>query len=115
MTHSTVPESPRTMIDSLESIKTLCIEKGHVKARANKAKATEAYKTIDDPVPRKCMQEESSKKGATKKERSANYCGMSKAADGSFNTHNTAECCRFEKDGTPKASSVKPFNSTNKP
>jgi len=34
-THSTVPKSPRAMIDSLESIKTLFVKKGHEKARAN--------------------------------------------------------------------------------
>ena len=43
MTRTTVPESARAMIDSLESIETLFVEKGHEKVRANKAnKATEA-------------------------------------------------------------------------
>ena len=42
VTHSTVPKSARAMIDSLESIETLFVEKGDEKARANKAKATEA-------------------------------------------------------------------------
>jgi len=54
-------------------------------------------------------------KGAPKKSRSAKYCRMCKAAGGSFNTHNTSECRRFEKDGTLKASSVKPFDSAKKP
>jgi hypothetical protein len=40
---------------------------------------------------------------------------MRKAAGGSFNTHDTAECCRFEQDNTPKESSVKPLSSTKKP
>ena len=34
-THSTVPESPRAKIDSLESIETLFVNKGHEKAKAN--------------------------------------------------------------------------------
>ncbi len=115
LTHITVPESPRAMIDSLESIKTLFVGKGHKKARAKKAKATEAYKAIGDRVPRKGKQEGGSKKGAPKKGHSAKYCRMCKAAGGSFNTHNTAKCRRFEKDGKPKASSVKPFDSVKKP
>jgi hypothetical protein len=35
--------------------------------------------------------------------------------NGSFTTHNTAECCRFEKDGSPKDRLVKPFDSLKKP
>jgi hypothetical protein len=31
------------------------------------------------------------------------------------NTHDAAECRRFEKDSTPKARSVKPFDSAKKP
>ena len=67
------------------------------------------HKAIGDRVPRKHAQEGSSKKGAPKKGHSAKYCRMCKTAGGSFYTytHNTAECQRFEKVGTPKASSVK--------
>ena len=83
------------MMDSMESIKTLFIKKGHEKARANKDKTTEAYKAIGDRVPRKQVQEGSSKKGAPKKGHSAKYCRMFKTAGGSFYTHNTAECQRF--------------------
>ena len=85
--------------------------------RANKAKATEAYKAIGNRLPRMRTQEGGSKKGAPKKGCSTKYCRMRmcKAAGGSFNTHDTTECRRFEKDGTPKASSVKPFDSAKKP
>ncbi len=57
MTHSAVPESARAMIDSLESVQTLFIKKGHGNARANKAKATDAYKAIGNRMPRKRAQE----------------------------------------------------------
>ncbi len=66
-------------------------------------------------MSRKRVQEGSSKKGAPKKGRSAKYCRMCKAAGGSFNTHDTAECRGFEKDGTPKSRSIKPFDSAKKP
>ncbi len=35
--------------------------------------------------------------------------------NGSFTTHNAAECRRFEKDGSPKDWLVKPFDSAKKP
>jgi hypothetical protein len=35
--------------------------------------------------------------------------------NGPFTTHDTAECCRFEKDGSPKNRLVKPFDSIKKP
>ena len=35
--------------------------------------------------------------------------------NGSFTTHDTAECCRFEKDGSPKDRLAKPFDSAKKP
>jgi hypothetical protein len=38
-----------------------------------------------------------------------------KAVKGSFTTHDTAECRRFEKDGSPKDRLVKPFDSIKKP
>ncbi len=35
--------------------------------------------------------------------------------NGSFTTRNTAECRRFEKDGSPKDRLAKPFDSVKKP
>jgi hypothetical protein len=35
--------------------------------------------------------------------------------NGSFTTHDTAECRRFEKDGSPKDRLAKPFDSVKKP
>ncbi len=46
-------------MDSLESIKTLFIKKGHEKARANMAKTTEAYKAIGHRMPRSKLEERS--------------------------------------------------------
>jgi len=60
------------MIDALESIDTLFVERGNEKAKANKAKATEAYKAIGDCVPRKGRKSEAPT-GPPKKGRSAKY------------------------------------------
>ena len=40
---------------------------------------------------------------------------MCKAVGKPFVTHNTTECRRFNKDGSPKDRLTKPFDSTKKP
>jgi hypothetical protein len=50
-----------------------------------------------------------------KKGRTAKYCKWCKAVNGSFTTHDTTECRRFEKDGSSKDRLVKPFDSIKKP
>jgi hypothetical protein len=49
-----------------------------------------------------------------KKVRSAKYCKWCKAADGPFTTHDTIECRRFTKDGSPKDKPTKPFDPAKK-
>ncbi len=66
-------------------------------------------------VPKKHAHGGGSNRGAPKKGCSAKYCKWCKTVNGPYITHNTIECHRFEKDGTPKDKPVKPFNSTKKP
>jgi hypothetical protein len=112
--HKTVPELPRAMLQDLENIEKLFVEKYNEKAQANKAKAVTAPTTAVH-VPRKRAQEGISGKGGPKKGRSAKYCKWCKAADGPFTTHDTIKCCRFAKDGSPKDKPTKPFNAAKKP
>ncbi len=114
LTHKTVPESPRAMLQDLKNIKKLFVEKYNEKARANKAKAATAPQTAER-VPKKRAHGRGSDRGAPKKGRSAKYCKWCKMANGPYTTHNTIKCCRFEKDGMPKDKPVKPFDSTKKP
>ena len=51
--HKTVPESPRTMLPSLEKIEKFFFKKYNDKANANKARATAAPKASEVCVPRK--------------------------------------------------------------
>jgi hypothetical protein len=51
------------MLQDLENIKKLFVEKYNVKAQANKAKAATTPKT-DERVPRKCMHGGGSDRGA---------------------------------------------------
>jgi hypothetical protein len=111
--HKTIPESPRAMLVDLENIKKMQVEKYNKKAKASKAKAASASAELR--VPKKRVNAGGADKGTPKKGRNAKYCKWCKAANGSFTTHDTAECHRFEEDGSPKDKLVKPFDSAKKP
>jgi hypothetical protein len=111
--HKTIPESPRAMLVDLENIEKMQVEKYNEKAKASKTKAASAMAELR--VPKKRANAGGADKGAPKTGRTAKYCKWCKAANGSFTTHDTAECCRFEKDGSPKDRLVKPFDSAKKP
>jgi hypothetical protein len=113
LTHKTVPESPHAMLQDLENIEKLFVERYNEKARANKAKAATAPKA-GEHVPRKGKREGGPLKGTPKKGRSAKFCKWCKAADGPFTTHDTIECRRFAKDGSPKDKPSKPFDPAKK-
>jgi hypothetical protein len=113
LTHKTVPESPRAMLLDLENIEKMQVEKYNEKAKASKAKVATA--TAELRVPKKRANGGGSDRGATKKGRTAKYCKWCKAVNGSFTTHDTAECCRFEKNGSPKDRLIIPFDSVKKP
>jgi len=101
------------MLVDLENIEKMKVKKYNKKAKASKAKAASASAELC--VPKKQANAGGTDKEAPKKGRTAKYCKWCKAANGSFTTHNTAECRRFEKDGSPKDRLVKPFDSVKKP
>ena len=41
-----------------------------------------------------------------KSPRDAKHCALCKQHGGAYNTHNTGECRKYEKDGTPKKSEI---------
>jgi hypothetical protein len=112
--HKTVLESPCTMLQDLENIEKLFVEKNKKKAQANKAKAATAPK-MAERVPKKRVHGGGSNQGAPKKGRSAKYCKWCKMANGPYTTHDAIKCRRFKKDSTPKNKPVKPFDSAKKP
>ncbi len=112
--HKTVPELPCAMLQDLKNIKKLFVEKYNKKAQANKAKAATAPK-MAARMPKKRAHGGGSDRGAPQKGYSAKYCKWCKNANRPYTTHNTIECHRFEKDGTPKDKPVKPFDSAKKP
>jgi hypothetical protein len=97
----------------LKNMEKMQVEKYNEKAKASKAKAATALAELR--VPKKRVNAGGANKGTPKKGCTAKYCKWCKAANGSFTTQDTAECRRFEKDGSPKDRLVKPFNSAKKP
>ena len=95
LTHKTVPELLRAMLQDLENIEKLFVEKYNEKAQANKAKAATAPKTAER-VPKKHGHGGGSNIGAFQKGRSAKYCKWCKNANGPYATHNTIKCHRFK-------------------
>jgi hypothetical protein len=73
-------------------------------------------KLAGDHVPRKGKRAHGggTNKGNPKKGRADKFCKWCKGVDGPFTTHNTTECCRFNKDGSQKDRPTKPFDSAKK-
>jgi len=117
MTHPIVPESPRAILLDLENLEKVFVKKSNEAAQANKAKVAAAAKTTGEHVPRKGKRAHGGgpEKGTPKKGRTDKFCKWCKAVDGPFTTHNTTECRRFDKDGSPKDRLTKPFDSSKKP
>ncbi len=102
------------MLLDLKNINKLFVERYNEKVGANKAKAASATKAAELRMLKK-RANEGGPKGAPKKGRSAKYCKWCKVADGPFTTHDTSECRRFSKDGSPKDKPTKPFDTAKKP
>jgi hypothetical protein len=114
LNHKTVPELTRSMLHDLETIEKVFVEKNNKKAKASGAKAgTAPHKGAS--VPRKKGKGGGSGGPAPRKARTAKYCKHCKVVDGPYQTHNTIDCCRFDKDGKEVGKPHKPFDSTKKP
>ena len=117
LTHALVPKSPRAILVDLKNIEKLLAEQANKAARANKATVAATAKLAGEQVPRKGKRTHGGgpEKGTPKKGRTDKFCKWCKAVDGSFTTHNTTECRRFNKDGSQKDRLTKPFDSSKKP
>jgi hypothetical protein len=81
------------------------------------AKVAATAKLAGERVPRKGKRTHGGgpEKGTPKKGRTDKFCKWCKAVGKPFMTHNTAECRRFNKDGSQKDRLTKPFDSAKKP
>jgi len=115
LNHTTVPESTRSMLHDLENIEKIYVEKNNEKAKASAAKAgTAPQKGLS--VPRKKGKRGGESGGAPpKRARTAKHCKHCKAASGPYQTHNTIDCRRFDKDGKEIGKPWKPSDPAKKP
>ncbi len=95
----------RSLLTSLEAIECVCTyEKGKSDSfeksdkSSNKGKKGKKCPGNNSTVP------------VPKKVRFEKHCGLCKKHGGAHTTHNTCDCCRFEKDGKEKSS----FHATKK-
>ncbi len=114
LNHKIVPESTRLMLHDLETIKKVFVEKNNEKAKASVAKAGTAPQK-GATVPHKKGKGGGSGGPAPKKARTAKYCKWCKMVDGPYQTHNTSDCRRFDKDSKEVGKPHKPFNLAKKP
>ncbi len=108
MTHTTLPDRTRTLLQDLELIKCVMEEKHEA---GQKAKAKEAAASV--------IAKGSSKKHSAygipgewgpKKGKPNKFCQHCKAKGGPHLTHNTKECCRYDGMGNPMAAAARKSN-----
>jgi hypothetical protein len=112
--HKTVPELTRSMLFDIENIEKVFATKGGKKARSIRAAAGTAPKK-GGTVLRKHGKRGGSGGPVPKKACTTKHYKWCKAAGGFFQTHNTGECHRFDKDGKKIGKLHKPFDSAKKP
>jgi hypothetical protein len=106
LTGATVPQSVRKLLDALERIeKAFPTDKEYEGTQTNAKGGGSSKKkmvSFSDQIPKKCRVD-------------AKHCILCKKHGGTDNTHNTMECRRYEKDGTPKSpSQVRACSTTHR-
>jgi hypothetical protein len=109
LNHSTVPESTCMLLQDLEAIEQVMVEKQSEKLKAKGEGGTAPSKAKGNPRRK-------ASGGLTgqvpKKGRSEKFCQRYKAHGGPFQTHNTFDCHHYDSNGKPlKAAAGKPSES----
>jgi hypothetical protein len=107
LTHLTLPKSPRLLLPDLENIERVMNEK---RAESAKARAKDGTALAGAKSSPKKKASPGSSKRVPKKARTAKFCQHCKNNGGPYTSHNTKECCKYDKDGKAVAASgKKPF------
>jgi hypothetical protein len=96
LTHSTLPKSPRLLLPDLENIERVMNEKCAESAKARGRDGTSLAGAKSNPKKRAST---GSSEQVPKKVKSAKFCQHCKNNGGPFMSHNTKECCKYDKDG----------------
>jgi hypothetical protein len=101
MTHSTLPKSPRALLNDLEAIEQVMDEKHQANLKA-KSKEASAASGSTKGSSKKCSASGSpGELQVPKKARPSKFCQHCKAKGRPHLTHNTKECCRYDGNGNP--------------
>jgi hypothetical protein len=105
MTHSTLPESPRALLPDLEAIECI-MDKKHKAGLKTKAKEASTTFTIAKGSSKKRTASGNPGERVPKKARPAKFCQHCTNKGSPNLTHNTKECCRYDKDGNSVAAAA---------
>jgi hypothetical protein len=103
MTHSALPKSPRVLLPDFEAIEGVMNEKHQANLKA-KAREASSASTNAKGNPKKHSASGNLGEQVPKKVRPAKFCQCCKNKGGPHPTHNTNECCKYNKDGNPRGS-----------
>ncbi len=109
LTHSTVPESPCTLLVDLENIELVMMDE----KQKSKDKAVAARP--DKGKPKRGASGGGSSNRVPKKALTEMFCQLFKTHAGVHQTHNTSECRRYDKKGKPLGASRGKPSTAHKP
>jgi hypothetical protein len=104
LTHLTLPKSPRLLLPDLENIEHLMNKK---RAESAKAKGKDGTASAGAKSSPKKWVSTGSSKQVPKKTKSAKFCQHCENNGGPYTSHNTKECCKYDKDGKAVAAAGK--------
>jgi hypothetical protein len=101
MAHSTLPKNPRTLLNNLEAIKRVMDEKHSASLKAKTKEASAASAAAKGSSKKRSASGSSGELWVPKKARPSKVCQHCKAKGVPHLTHNTKECCRYNRNGNP--------------
>jgi hypothetical protein len=109
LNHSTVPKLTYTLLQDLEAIKQVMVEKHSQKLKVKDKGGTAPSEAKSNP---KRKASEGPTDWVPKKGHSEKFCQCCKVHGGPFQTHNTLDCHRYDSNGKPlKVAAGKPSES----
>jgi hypothetical protein len=101
MTHSTLPENPRALLNHLEDIEQVMDEKHSASLKAKAKEASAASAAAKGSSKKHPASGSSDELRVPKKARPSKFCQHCKVKGGPHLTHNTKECRRYGGNGNP--------------
>jgi hypothetical protein len=101
MMHSTLPKSPRALLNDLEVIKQVMDEKHQASLKAKSKEASAASRSAKGSSKKRSASGSSSELRVPKKAKPSKFYQHCKAKGGPHLTHNTKECHRYDENGNP--------------